>query len=133
MFDSIFEYIIIFIPIAIFIGRMVSKYRHKNQAPPPKIPQPDISVHFEDDDYHDDYDEDYRDDEHINKEPVKNIPPAWSPPLAPAVSVNLAEKTPVSIPVLPRQKDFVFNLNHLSPLKQAVVMAEILGPPKGLI
>ena len=27
----------------------------------------------------------------------------------------------------------VFNLSNLSPLKQAVVMAEILGPPKGMI
>ena len=25
------------------------------------------------------------------------------------------------------------NVNHLSPLKQAVVMAEILGPPKGMV
>ena len=137
MFDSIFEYIIIFIPIAIFIGRMVSKARKKNQAPPPKVPQPQISVHFEDDDYRDDtdYDEDYRDySEHISKEPVRNIPmpAAWASPLAPAISVNLAEKTPVTIPVLPRKKDFAFNLSHLSPLKQAVVMAEILGSPKGL-
>ena len=27
---------------------------------------------------------------------------------------------------------FSFKLNHLSPLKQAVIMAEILGPPKGM-
>ena len=30
------------------------------------------------------------------------------------------------------QNNFSFNLKHLSPLKQAVVMAEILGTPKGL-
>jgi hypothetical protein len=30
------------------------------------------------------------------------------------------------------QGGFAFNLKHLSPLKQAVVMAEILGTPKGL-
>ena len=29
--------------------------------------------------------------------------------------------------------DFVFNLSHLSPLKQAVVMAEVLGKPKGMV
>ena len=31
------------------------------------------------------------------------------------------------------QAGFAFNLNNLSPLKQAVVMAEILGPPKGMV
>ena len=30
------------------------------------------------------------------------------------------------------QGGFALNLNHLSPMKQAVVMAEILGQPKGL-
>ena len=34
--------------------------------------------------------------------------------------------------VPPGQKGFPANLSRLSPLKQAVVMAEILGPPKGL-
>ncbi|MCL2319338.1 MAG: hypothetical protein FWC45_04580 [Treponema sp.] len=32
----------------------------------------------------------------------------------------------------PGQKGFPANLSRLSPLKQAVVMAEVLGPPKGL-
>ena len=35
--------------------------------------------------------------------------------------------------VSPTQRDFVSMLNHLSPLKQAVVMAEVLGPPKGML
>jgi hypothetical protein len=45
--------------------------------------------------------------------------------------------TPVSGPRASQkyqgQRGFVLNLNHLSPMKQAVVMAEILGTPKGML
>ena len=35
--------------------------------------------------------------------------------------------------VSPARSGFALNLNHLSPMKQAVVMAEVLGPPKGML
>ena len=46
MFDSIFNVIIVLIPLAIFIGRAVSKAKGKS-APPP--PPPRIPLAFEDD------------------------------------------------------------------------------------
>ena len=38
-----------------------------------------------------------------------------------------------AVGVSPAQRDFILKLNHLSPMKQAVVMAEVLGPPKGML
>jgi len=52
--------------------------------------------------------------------PVKEAP-------ARAILASLTEK-----PAAVSSGGSLFNLGKLSPLKQAVVMAEILGPPKGL-
>ena len=43
-----------------------------------------------------------------------------------------AAERPGTGAVSPGQKGLLFNLNQLSQMKQAVVMAEILGPPKGM-
>ena len=137
MFDSIFNLIIISIPLAIFIGRLVSRSRNKRH-PPPKPPQPYIPVHFEDDEDPDEF-------KYFDKkpEPAKSSPPpryapeSHGPLTAGAqnrgISARPVRKTTATAPVSPRRESFSFNLNHLSPMKQAVVMAEILGPPKGLV
>ena len=139
MFDSLFNLIIILIPLAIFIGRIVVQARNKHQ-PPPKAPQPYIPVHFEDDD--DNNEDNY---EYFKKLAAQDPKPAaqegkTSSLLAPKAeepSPPAGKPSPVSVknaaPKAPSgQKDFSFKLAHLSALKQAVVMAEILGPPKGI-
>jgi hypothetical protein len=133
MFDTVFNLIIILVPVAIVIGRIVVGERNKRN-PPPAPAQPRIPVHFEDD-------ENY----------FKRQLPAKQPetrPHVPTTPPKLAARVPEAFPpaaasgVTPApgrqaaapsgQKDFTLNLSHLSPLKQAVVMAEILGPPKGM-
>jgi len=77
-------------------------------------------------------------------EPMVVAPLQVEASAAPAIAVpNIAPPLPISSKGTPNvQRPPVFasatttggrglsNLNHLSPLKQAVVMAEILGPPK---
>ena len=78
-------------------------------------------------------------------EPMVVAPLQVEASAAPAIAVpNIAPPLPISSKGSPNvQRPLVFasvnasagerglsNLNHLSPLKQAVVMAEILGPPK---
>jgi hypothetical protein len=133
--DTISNLIIILIPVAIVIGRIVVGARNKRN-PPPKPAQPHIPVHFEDDNSY-----------------FRNRLPAATPeakPRVPTPPPKLAALTPESYlpatassvkPVPGRSvaaaapsghKDFTLSLSHLPPLKQAVVMAEILGPPKGM-
>ena len=145
MFDNLFNLIIILIPLAIFIGRAVVRARGRH-APPPKPPPP---APVQIDEYEDDYDVTHweRASEHI-KRPLATqgttrvqTAPTIAPPLLtgfqdqplsiqkPLVSVD--PKVSVKSTVAPEQKGFP-NLSYLSPLRQAVVMAEILGPPKAL-
>jgi len=152
MFDSIFNLIIIFIPMAILIGRFVSRVRSRNN-PPPKPPQPYIPVHFEDDDDESEYFAKPKAALEMRKEasrPKEVYPPASSLFKAP-LEQNFIKSTIPAFDSPPRaaapktsvtarkaeapqeRKDFVLNLNHLSAMKQAVVMAEILGTPKGLM
>jgi len=49
-----------------------------------------------------------------------------SPLLSPPVVARSVELTS------PRRTDFGVTLNHLSPLKQALIMSEVLGQPKGM-
>ena len=142
MFDSLFNLIIVLIPLSIFIGRIVVRARSKRQPPPPPSR---IPVHFEDDDDIDDI---------ITKPTFRSAP-------KPVPKQTTSVITPFQESLLAISKDDSFNkasrprtpgqtqaakgtmpvseqnfslyLNHLSPLKQAVVMAEILGPPKGMI
>ena len=118
MFESIFNYIFIFIPIAIFVGRIVSRAKTKRSPPPPRS-APRIPVHFEDDA-----------DENPARAAGKEAPPKEALPPAKAAPKAPIERQP---PAAQKQgKPGLLNLANLSPLKQAVVMAEILGPPKAL-
>jgi len=148
LFNSIFDLIIILIPIAIVIGRIVVRYRNRHNPPPPSPPQPHIAIHFEDDD----------DDSEYQAKPAAVLekpkeflqPPMFRAPMeanfksklfdTPAVVPAPRAPGPVVRPLAPpvpppasqSQENGLPNLDHLSPLKQAVVMAEILGPPKAL-
>ena len=134
MTDTVFNLIIILIPVAIVIGRIVMGARNKRN-PPPAPAQPKIPVHFED-------------DENYFKRQLSAKPPETRP-RAPTPPPKLATLAPEAFPpaaasgVKPApgrvaaaapsgHRDFTLNLSHLSPLKQAVVMAEILGPPKAM-
>jgi len=141
MFDSTANIIFIIVLVVIFIGRTIAQAAKKKQEEPPPIP-----VHFEDDE-----------EEHFNprnlapnNQPVK---PAAVPPkmgqyrplpqsaLSPSIAASggtvprtaPAGQGAVTGTVPPAQKGFNLNLNHLSAMKQAVVMAEVLGTPKGLV
>ena len=144
MFDSLFNLVIILIPLAIFIGRIVVQARSKH-SPPPKPQQPHIAIHFEDD----------TDDDPAYFKNLAARGSAKTPSLAHAARTQtlLAPKkeetpfpkaasglkSPAAVKqtgagaVSPGQAGFTAALTHLSPLKQAVVMAEILGPPKGML
>ena len=143
MFDSIFDLFIILIPVAIVIGRFVVRLRGKHN-PPPRPPQPYIPVHFEDD-------EDEDDSEYYARPTAALEIPQEAAPARPVFNIplELAEAKPVGLPaarLLPGANAPVanppagdlrdasgsgfLNLKQLSPLKQAVVMAEVLGPPK---
>ena len=140
MADSIFSNIIYLIPLAIIIGRIVMQFRSKKgsaqrskaeevQKPPPRKTPP-ISVHFEDDDV-------YLPPKEKQK-PV--LPKAIAMPKGMAIadekqtgSVPELKAGVINAPVKPiRQPAEKLPLYNLSPLKQAVVMAEILGRPKAL-
>jgi hypothetical protein len=137
MFDSIFDIMIVLIPLSIFIGRVIVQARNKHK-PRPTVKQPPIPVHFED----------YEDDE----DGVTFAPSAVSKPVikskdslsayTPLSSMESALKPPPATRAKAasagsaqgaRSTQGVLNLSHLSPIKQAVVMAEVLGPPKGMI
>jgi len=140
-----FGYVIfIIIVVVVFVIRAVAQAGKKHEEPPP------IPVHFEDD-----IEEPSAVRDTVHKSaPVK--PPAVSaakmgqyrplPQLslspnvttaaraAPAPKVSPAYGSPVGAGAASTgQKGIALNLNHLSPMKQAVVMAEILGTPKGLL
>jgi hypothetical protein len=127
MFDSIFDLIIVFIPLAIFIGRVVLQAQAKHKPAPAKK-QPLIPVHFED---YDDEDKAPFAPSAVSRPVIKHKDRAdtYNPPLSidrapkPAIKKSKVTVEPV--------KGFL-GLDDLSPIKQAVVMAEILGPPKGI-
>ena len=132
MFESLGSNVIfIVIAVIVLIGRVVFDSKRKKKPPPPKEK---IPVHFVDGE--------------------KNIPKARpvvkKPKVVPLFSTSLEDSpfSPIKYPfqengmtnlqqapvktAVPEKKDFSFNLNNLSPMQQAVVMAEILGPPKGM-
>ena len=139
--DGIFNYIVFLIPIAILINRFIRRAKAKNAPPPKKPPQPYIPVHFEDDT--DDDDLGYFKNRAVAEAPQqrtqasrrkvqKNVAVPFSQkPKFSAGSQPPVVMTRTVVPVAPR-KEFSFDLNHLSPLKQAVIMSEILGQPKGM-
>jgi len=152
MFESFSSNIIfIAIALAIFIGRTVAEAKKKKKAPPPAAPRVP-ALHFEEDDEEPTQRSIGRKiAAPVTKAAGKKVSAKKQVPVSPAKPVNfpLSAKMDTSSPpvtggktspakrntqtVSPGQTGFAFNLNHLSPLKQAVVMAEILGPPKGMI
>ena len=155
--DEYLNIIIFLIPLAIFIGRAVSSARNKGknaaELPEEKRPTP---LHFEEDK---EWEEEYpdqakkataRDLYYQGAPPPKPLPPmnplGSSFPLEekvePFPSFSVASRTVsrtvsnlVEAPVqLVNKTEFpgTLNIKHLSVLKQAVVMSEILGTPKGL-
>jgi hypothetical protein len=137
MTDTVFNLIVILIPVAIVIGRIVMGARNKRN-PPPRPAQPHIPVHFEDDNSY------FRNRMPAATPETKPRVPTPPPKLAtlapneaylPATGSGVKPATgrPVAAAAAPSgHRDFTLSLSHLSPLKQAVVMAEILGPPKGM-
>ena len=133
MFDYLSNLIIVLIPLAIFIGRVVVQAQAKRKPAPPKK-QPPIPVHFED--YNDEDERPFAPSavsaQAINKATNhKDRTDAYNPPLSmdstPKPSPMKKAKPPPAEPA-----GGFLNLSHLSPIKQAVVMADILGPPKGM-
>jgi len=143
--DSLFNIIIIMIPLAIFIGRAVVQARSKHNPPPPAPTPPPI--HFEEEE-----EEEYFHAIHMREEqghfhaahlreapepPQKPLPapaPVQKRPLGgemPSLGAAFSSLTPVQPVISPKiPAEPVFNLAHLSQMQQAVVMAEVLGPPK---
>ena len=163
--DSIFNYIIFLIPLAIFIVRMVSQARNKGNTQA----QPVIPVHFEDDE------EDRPRKENVpyslgrgsseyfkglnvpagtnrsvfNHVPLEqslkpdgpgNLDPSRSLKNADLTDIDLVSKnlisgfsrSPVAAPRTGGRDQGFLKIRNLTPMKQALVMAEILGPPKSL-
>jgi len=134
MGDSLFNIIIVLIPVAIFIGRIVLQAQAKRRPESPRK-EPPIPVHFED--YDDDEDERQFAPSAVPKQVINKAIPnkprteTHNPP-------PLADSAPMPPPVIKTKASSAepvqgfLDLNHLPSLKQAVVMAEILGPPKAL-
>ena len=156
MFENFSNVIFIAVALAVFIGRTVSQARknkeakEQKKAAPPPPPSPKIqALHFEEKD----------NDElgYFKKAAAQPASKAVKPPVkaslkkqppslltkastlkkdtSPPVPSNIDKLFPVkgtARTLSSEQEGFSFNLDHLSPMKQAVIMAEILGPPKGL-
>jgi len=162
MFEDISNYLIFLIPLAILIARAVVQAREKHKPkgsasrrPPP--PRPVITVHFEDDKEEEPkispvvkerqrvvplsalfpaektVTEGFQDKDVFRQIPEKKTLPK---PASSGSMASAAEAISSNIRTSPsqaaEQKSFSLKLDHLSPLKQAVVMAEVLGTPKGL-
>jgi hypothetical protein len=145
MVDSIFNIIIVLIPMAVLIGRLVLQAQAKRRPGTPPKKQPPIPVHFED--YDDEEERQFvpsavptseitqRDsvDAHSSLISMESEPdplpqrkaelPSGGEPRAFAARSVASSSGPAQ---------FFLNLSHLAPMKQAVVLAEILGPPKGI-
>ena len=167
MFSSLPNLVILLIPLAIFIGRMVVEARKKREG------QPKIPVHFEDgeeeaplknkapvslnDDNHEFYPHTIsRETLDHNKGSVAPGMAAQSATMAAAssrrslsnmASTGLAPSSDISFRPVSEAGSVTSvsrgtgtpagrlppTISRLPPLKQAVVMAEILGTPKGLM
>jgi hypothetical protein len=130
MFDYIFDNIFVLIPIAVVIGVRVVSVWQKRQAAAAKA-SPAQTGRWED-----------ADEADASLEPPEAKPPAPKAPQAaavvPAAAVHPATAKPAqrtaeapatAAPV--RSGRFPGNLEYLPPLKRALVLSEILGPPKG--
>ena len=142
MGDSFLNILFIVAIAVVFIGRTISAAQKKKE-PPPKVT---IPVHFEDDDDEPGYLKNLAEASVSEEVPKKSIAPKVprlvelkeEPLFSKFQDIKTSEAPPSKGGVVrtaaasEEQKSFPLNLNKLSPMKQAVVMAEILGPPKGL-
>ena len=142
MFDSLFNLIIVMIPLAIFIGRALVLARRRYSPPKTEAKKtgvpPDIGKAFfieEDDIPHwerakkNELIKEIRNKRKTSSWPDE-LPIRYQEVIKPALSASAAIDPPVT-----EKKETAassFNLARLSALQQAVVMAEILGPPAAL-
>jgi hypothetical protein len=159
MFDFVFDNGIIFIAIAIFIGRLILQLRRKGGEERKKPPSP-APVFFGGEKADDTAEEDTGGRivysrtrgssdflrELVMREAAMEAAAPRRPPVVVQPSIAVKPPVPVQPPVEQtiRRHDeesrpsrgkagrFPVFLNRLSPLKQAVVLAEILGPPRGI-
>ena len=146
MFDGLPNLFFLLIPLAIFIGRMVFEARARRDRSPA---QPKIPVHFEDEDDDEETERGFFLRNHAEHTPAAPVPsvPAKAPAagalgamfsaspaaIPPGAGAGLAAQPAPPPPPSPRgAPGLPPNIKRLPPLKQAVVMAEVLGPPKGL-
>jgi len=144
MGDTFLNVLFIVVAAVVLVVRTILSTKKKKE-PPPKVV---IPVHFEDDEpvYFKNRAKNESPKTTAAKPAVKKAP-ALSLPLSTVTEIPLSNQAqsvkkapdaspsksgPVRAPVPAPEQYFPLNLGHLSPLKQAVVMAEILGPPKGL-
>jgi hypothetical protein len=144
MFDSLFNYVVILIPIAIFIFRIVSNFRKQDDASASQT----SDAGFEDDDEEED-DDNKRMPFPQGREPSlagqaekARVVPAPAPVLAQAVPASpqelqeepslLKAKSAAAFHGKTGRTGGLQSLDSLPPLKRGVVLAEILGPPKGM-
>ncbi|MCL2008895.1 MAG: hypothetical protein FWG77_12510 [Treponema sp.] len=142
MFEGSLNIVVVVIALVVFVGRTVLQVRAKKK----EAAQPQENrVNYREEE--DDEDDDrtlasffIKRDEKEAKESAKGKPAVRKPP-APAKStidaglvadLNKAEPAPRISPVSAQAVNRTSSLNHLSTLKHAVIMAEILGPPKSL-
>ena len=148
MFDNTFNVFFVAIAIVVFVGRSLLQVRAGRKAAAKKKPRPKPVV-FEDDDepyrdlaYYVELEEKKAKEEAAAKKKAvsRKTPPVQrmvkdmmiSEPISPKLSAATFPVAPlVSAGRSGRRSGFT-GLKHLSPLKQAVVMAEVLGPPKAL-
>ncbi|MCL2094013.1 MAG: hypothetical protein FWH12_07450 [Treponema sp.] len=165
MFDSIFNYIIVLIPVAIFVGRLLIGAINKAQAT--ADPALEQLIHFEEEEEDEEEDvvaplggsgmpilkssEKKKEEEDpearvsFSREDIPQGRSQGRPPRAASrpsrAGQTLVPQEDLLSPLSARSvqaqvrepaRSISETLSHLSPLKQAVIMAEILGPPKGL-
>ena len=132
MEDLIFNNIFILIPIALFIALRIIGARKKQQEKTAKEPvkeKPHLLF----------FEEDYVDDD----EPpapsfIPERPRAFTPKkeTTRVIEGDILELTSAPVkkpaPVKKSTASFPKNLDYLPPLKRALVLSEILGPPKGM-
>ncbi|MCL2602274.1 MAG: hypothetical protein FWD91_05620 [Treponema sp.] len=156
MFENFSNVIFIAVALAIFLGRTIAQARkqraeeEKNtaegaSAEPEYEPMarqktrrtPLVLLEEEEDDYIPGYLKKPSSVSPVKppakKQAAKPAAPKAPPPLpSPSFDELFPMKASAAARTSSAGQDFAFNLNHLSPLKQAVIMAEVLGPPKAL-
>ena len=150
MFDAIFNNIFILIPVAIFIGLRILEARKKRQeSSPEKKPNPFVeetrepsgpSSHWETDEKNQAYGTAHGGISPLGV-PIVVVKPPAEVYHHPPQQLSLEAERPLAQPVKPQKTSapehpvsgvFPRKVERLPALKKALVLSEILGPPKGL-